>query len=54
MRVVTLPDAQRELDDALAHYAAIRQQVLDGLFQEVAFAHHKRRPGYWRERLERS
>lgn len=98
MRIVALDGADRDLDDALAHYAAIRQELVDGLFQEVvaakrliaelpqawhslgsglrsfslhrypyaiiyrpgrdeiviiAFAHHRRRPDYWRERLKR-
>lgn len=95
MRIVALGGAQQDLDEALAHYAVIRQELVDGLFQEVvaakrlivqlpqawhslgnglrsfslhrypysiiyrpsrdeiiivAFAHHRRRPGYWRER----
>ena len=49
LRIVVAPDIRRAMFKVF-HFDLIYREV-DGLVQVLAVAHHRRRPGYWTERL---
>ena len=48
-RIVVAPDIRRAMFKVF-HFDLIYREA-DGLVQVLAVAHHRRRPGYWTERL---